>query len=335
MKIIVDAFGGDNAPLEILKGCEMAVKELDIDILLTGQEAVIRKVAAENGISLDRMEIAEAPDVITMDDSPKSIMKEKSQCSLAEGLRRLAAGDGDAIVSSGNSGALVFGANMIVKRIRGVKRVAFAPVLPKDEGFFMLIDGGANVECRPEMLQQFGMMGAAYMEHVMGVPNPRVALANVGTEDHKGGELQHQAFALLKQAPIHFIGNVEARDIPDDAADVIVADGFTGNSILKLYEGVAMVMMGKFKEIFQKSLKNKIAAAMVLPDMKELKRTMDYNEYGGAPLMGVAKPVFKAHGSAKAKTLKNALRLTKAYVEGNVVQEIADSLQAIRGVEQP
>ncbi len=214
MKIIVDAFGGDNAPLEILKGCEMAVKELDIDILLTGQEAVIRKVAAENGISLDRMEIAEAPDVITMDDSPKSIMKEKSQCSLAEGLRRLAAGDGDAFVSSGNSGALVFGANMIVKRIRGVKRVAFAPVLPKDEGFFMLIDGGANVECRPEMLQQFGMMGAAYMEHVMGVPNPRVALANVGTEDHKGGELQLESFALLQKSPVNFIGNIEARDIP-------------------------------------------------------------------------------------------------------------------------
>ena len=309
MKIIVDAFGGDNAPLEILKGCEMAVKELDIDILLTGQEAVIRKVAAENGISLDRMEIAEAPDVITMDDSPKSIMKEKSQCSLAEGLRRLAAGDGDAFVSSGNSGALVFGANMIVKRIRGVKRVAFAPVLPKDEGFFMLIDGGANVECRPEMLQQFGMMGAAYMEHVMGVPNPRVALANVGTEDHKGGELQLESFALLQKSPVNFIGNIEARDIPVDAGDVIVCDGFTGNVILKLYEGVAMV----------------------LGDMKVLKKQMDYNEYGGAPIMGAAKPVFKAHGSAKAQTFKNALRLTKAYVEGDVVRKITESLQTMKG----
>ncbi|HIU31348.1 MAG TPA: phosphate acyltransferase PlsX [Candidatus Caccousia avistercoris] len=335
MKIIVDAFGGDNAPLEIIKGCAQAVEELDLDIMLTGSEQEIRRVAQANSISLNRIEIADTPDVITMEDAAGEIMKSKSNSSMALGLKKLAAGEGDAFLSAGNSGALVVGATFIVKRIKGIKRVAFAPVLPKNKGFFMLIDSGANIECKPEMLCQFGVMASIYVEKVMGVKNPRVALANVGTEDHKGGELQHQAFALLKQAPIHFIGNVEARDIPDDAADVIVADGFTGNSILKLYEGVAMVMMGKFKEIFQKSLKNKIAAAMVLPDMKELKRTMDYNEYGGAPLMGVAKPVFKAHGSAKAKTLKNALRLTKAYVEGNVVQEIADSLQAIRGVEQP
>ena len=335
MKIIVDAFGGDNAPLEIIKGCAQAVEELDLDIMLTGSEQEIRRVAQANSISLNRIEIADTPDVITMEDAAGEIMKSKSKSSMALGLKKLAAGEGDAFLSAGNSGALVVGATFIVKRIKGIKRVAFAPVLPKNKGFFMLIDSGANIECKPEMLCQFGVMASIYVEKVMGVKNPRVALANVGTEDHKGGELQHQAFALLKQAPIHFIGNVEARDIPDDAADVIVADGFTGNSILKLYEGVAMVMMGKFKEIFQKSLKNKIAAAMVLPDMKELKRTMDYNEYGGAPLMGVAKPVFKAHGSAKAKTLKNALRLTKAYVEGNVVQEIADSLQAIRGVEQP
>ncbi len=335
MKIIVDAFGGDNAPLEIIKGCAQAVEELDLDIMLTGSEQEIRRVAQANSISLNRIEIADTPDVITMEDAAGEIMKSKSNSSMALGLKKLAAGEGDAFLSAGNSGALVVGATFIVKRIKGIKRVAFAPVLPKNKGFFMLIDSGANIECKPEMLCQFGVMASIYVEKVMGVKNPRVALANVGTEDHKGGELQHQAFALLKQAPIHFIGNVEARDIPDDAADVIVADGFTGNSILKLYEGVAMVMMGKFKEIFQKSLKNKIAAAMALPDMKELKRTMDYNEYGGAPLMGVAKPVFKAHGSAKAKTLKNALRLTKAYVEGNVVQEIADSLQAIRGVEQP
>ena len=175
---------------------------------------------------------------------------------------------------------------MIVKRIRGVKRVAFAPVLPKDEGFFMLIDGGANVECRPEMLQQFGMMGAAYMEHVMGVPNPRVALANVGTEDHKGGELQLESFALLQKSPVNFIGNIEARDIPVDAGDVIVCDGFTGNVILKLYEGVAMTVMKKIKGIFTSSLKNKLAAAMVLGDMKVLKKQMDYNEYGGGPHYG-------------------------------------------------
>ncbi len=326
MKIIVDAFGGDNAPLEIMKGCAMAVKELNIDIMLTGKEDVIRKVAKENEISLDRMQIVDAPDVITMEDSAGDVMKAKNKCSMAEGLRQLAAGEGDAFISAGNSGALVVGATHTVKRIKGIKRVAFAPIMPKDKGFFMLIDGGANIECTPQMLQQFGIMGAAYMEHVMEVKNPRVALANIGTEDHKGGELQHQAFALLKETKVNFIGNIEARDIPADAGDVIVADGFTGNMILKLYEGVAMTVMNKIKGIFMARFANKIAAAIVMKDLKKLKKTMDYNEYGGAPIMGAAKPVFKAHGSAKAKTFYNALRLTKAYVAGDVIGEITRSI---------
>lgn len=326
MKIIVDAFGGDNAPLEIMKGCAEAVKGLGVDILLAGNAEKIRSVAKENQISLDHMEIADAPDVITMDDSAGEIMKSKANSSMAEGLRRLAAGDGDAFVSGGNSGALVVGSTLMVKRIRGIKRVSFAPVMPKNKGCFMLIDSGANVDCKPEMLLQFGIMGSIYMEKVMKIKSPRVALANIGTEDHKGGELQHAAFALLKQSGVNFIGNIEARDIPDDAGDVIVADGFTGNVILKLYEGVALMLMGKLKEIFTKSALNKLAAAIVLKDISSLKKNFDYNEYGGAPLMGCAKPVFKTHGSAKAKTVYNALRLTKAYVEGNVVDEIAESV---------
>ncbi len=331
MKIIVDAFGGDNAPLEIIKGCAEATSELDIDIMLTGDEKEIRRVAQENRISLNRIEIADAPDVITMEDSAGDIMKSKNNSSMALGLKKLAAGEGDAFLSAGNSGALVVGATMIVKRIKGVKRVAFAPVMPKDKGFFMLIDSGANVDCKPEMLRQFGVMASIYVEKVMGVKNPRVGLANVGVEDHKGGELQHEAFALLKESPINFIGNIEARDIPFDAADVVVADGFTGNCILKLYEGVAMAMMGKIKAIFKKNLKNTIAASLIMKDLKGLKKEMDYNEYGGAPIMGAAKPVFKAHGSSSAKTIKSALRLTKAYVAGNVVKEIADSIQAMKG----
>lgn len=330
MKIIVDAFGGDNAPLEILKGCADAVRGLDIDIMLTGREEEIRRVASENDISLQRMEIVNAPTVITMEDSAGDIMKAKSDCSMAEGLRRLTAGEGDAFVSGGNSGAIVVGASLIVKRIRGVKRIAFAPIVPNSKGCFMLIDCGANVDCKPEMLQQFGIMGSIYMQKVMGVSNPRVALANIGTEDHKGGELQHQAFALLKNAGLNFIGNIEARDIPEDAGDVIVSDGFTGNVILKTYEGMAMMIMGKLKQIFMKSLLNKLAAAMILGDVKKLKTKFDYNEYGGAPLMGCVKPVFKMHGSAKAKTVFNAIRLTKAYVEGHVAEEIAVSVQKYR-----
>lgn len=326
MKIIVDAFGGDNAPLEIIKGCAQAVQGLDINIMLTGREEEIRKVAKENGISLERMEIVNAPGVITMEDSAGEIMKTKTDCSMAEGLRRLAAGEGDAFVSGGNSGALVVGSTLIVKRIRGIKRIAFAPVMPKNKGCFMLIDGGANVDCKADMLQQFGIMGSIYMEKVMKIKKPRVALANIGTEDHKGGELQHEAFALLKDSNINFTGNIEARDIPDDAADVIVADGFTGNVILKMYEGVALMLMDKLKQIFTKRTLNKLAAAIVLNDIKSLKKDFDYNEYGGAPLMGCSKPVFKTHGSAKAKTVFNALRLTKAYVQGHVAEEIAASV---------
>lgn len=330
MRIIVDAFGGDNAPLEIIKGCADAVKGLDVDILLSGSEEGIRRVAKENGISLDRMEIADAPDVITMEDPAGEIMKSKSKSSMAEGLRRLAAGEGDAFVSGGNSGALVIGSTMTVKRIKGIRRISFAPIMPRNKGCFMLIDGGANVDCKPDMLLQFGVMGSIYMNRVMKVQNPRVALANIGTEDHKGGELQHEAFELLKKANFNFVGNIEARDIPFDAGDVIVSDGFTGNVILKLYEGVAQMLMGKIKDIFTRSAVNKLAAAMVLKDVKNLKKDFDYNEYGGAPLMGCAKPVFKTHGSAKAKTVYNAIRLTKAYVEGGVVGEIAASVAKYR-----
>ena len=330
MKIIVDAFGGDNAPLDILKGCAEAVNELDIDILLTGSEAEIRRVANENNISLNRMEIADTPDVITMEDHAGDILKEKSNSSMALGLKLLAEGKGDGFLSGGNSGALVVGTTMIVKRIKNIKRVAFAPVLPKEKGFFMLIDSGANVDCKPEMLRQFGVMGSIYMNKVMNVSNPRVGLANIGTEEHKGGDLQHEAYALLKSSGLNFVGNIEAREVPRDAADVVVTDGFTGNMLLKMYEGVTTVMMQLFKGIFFKNWKNKLAASVLLGDIKDLKKTMDYNEYGGAPIMGAAKPVFKTHGSAKAKTVKNALRLTKSYIAGNVVDEIAAAVAAYK-----
>lgn len=326
MKIIVDAFGGDNAPLEIIKGCCMAIDEYDIDIILTGEENVIKKTAEEKNISLDRMSIVNATQIITPDDDASVVVKTKKESSMAVGFRLLAEGQGDAFVSAGNSGALVMGSAIIIKRIKGVKRPAFAPIMPKSEGCFMLADGGANNECRSEMLQQFGIMGSIYMDKVMGIPNPRVGLANVGTEEHKGGTLQHEAYELLKNSPINFIGNVEGRDIPLDGCDVLVTDGFNGNLILKTYEGVAMALMSKIKGILKKNLKNKIAAGMIMSDLKVLAKEMDYNEYGGAPIMGVNKPVFKAHGSSKAKTFKNALCLTKQFVEGNVIEEIKKNI---------
>ncbi len=330
MRIIVDAFGGDNAPLEILKGCARAVQELGVSILLTGSEQEIRRVADENQLSLAGMGIIDAPDVITMEEHAGEIMRSKKDCSMAVGLRQLAAGKGDAFITAGSTGALVVGATLLVKRIKGIKRPALAPCMPNDKGFFMLIDCGANVECKPENLQQFALMGSIYMNRVMGVENPRVGLVNVGTEDTKGGPLQHETFALLKETPVNFVGNIEARDIPVDAADVVVADGFTGNVILKLYEGVSMTMMKNLKGIFLSTTKRKIGALLLKDGMASLKKKMDYNEYGGAPLMGIAKPVFKSHGSSDAKTFFNAIRNTYQYVQGDVVGQISAALGSIK-----
>ena len=329
MKIIVDAFGGDNAPQEILLGCAQARADLGVDILLTGDKARLEACAKELGLSQDlaKMEILPCGEILTMEDEPTSVIREKTDSSMAVGLRALAQGRGDAFASAGNSGTLVVGATTIVKRVRGVKRVAFAPVMPGSNGFFMLIDGGANVDCRPEMLLQFGLMGSAYMKNVMGVENPRVALANVGAEEHKGDQLRQEALALLKACPdIRFTGNIEARDIPYNQADVVVADGFTGNMILKLYEGVAMALMDKVKGVFMGSLKGKLAAAMVYNDLKKMKKELDYNEYGGAPIMGCSKPVFKIHGSAKASTVKSALALSRNYTQSGIIEQIGQAV---------
>ena len=327
MKVIVDAFGGDNAPQEIIKGAKLAADELGYDIVLVGDEEKIKGEAIKNNVSIENMQIVHAPDVISMEDTPTDILKSKNNSSMAVGLRLLAQGEGDAFVSAGNSGALCVGATLIVKRIKGVKRCAFAPVIPKSNGFFMLIDSGANVECRPEMLKQFGIMGSIYMKNVMTVANPRVGLVNVGTESTKGDELRFEAFNLLKDSNINFIGNIEAREIPADCADVVVADGFTGNIILKFYEGMAKEMFSKFKNIFVKSFKNKLASAVLMPDIQEMKKHIDYKEYGGAPLIGISKSVFKAHGNSDAKTFKNAIRLAGEYTKRNIVKLISESIK--------
>lgn len=326
MNIIVDAFGGDNAPLEIIKGCVDAVKEYGISVTLTGDENKIKKVFVDNSLSQENISIYNCSQVITMEDSADSVIKEKKDSSMAVGLKLLSQGEGDAFVSAGNSGALCMGATLGIKRIKGIKRPAFAPVMPSETGFFMLMDGGANIECRPEMLYQFALMGSIYMNKVMGIENPRVGLANVGVEDHKGTELYRNTYELLKNSNLNFIGNVEGRDIPGGACDVVVCDGFTGNLILKTYEGVALTLMKQIKHMFADSTKGKLAAAMVMKDLKALKTHFDYNRYGGAPILGSSKPVFKAHGSAKAITVKNAIRLSVEYVRANAIEEISSSL---------
>lgn len=328
MTIIVDGFGGDNAPLEIIKGCAMAVEKFDdIEIVLTGDEKKINEIASNEGISMERIDVVHAPDVIEMSDHPTELMKTKKGSSMAVGLSMLAEGRGDAMISAGSTGAMLTGATLIVKRIKGVKRPALAPVMPNADGKFMLIDCGANADCRPEMLVQFAHMGSVYMKNVLGVENPRVGLANIGTEETKGDELRKATYELLKNEPnINFIGNFETRDIAEGGVDVLVADGFTGNIILKTYEGVATMLSGKFKGVFKKNIINKLGAAVMLKDLNEIKRSMDHNEYGGAPFLGVRKPVFKAHGSSKAITICNAIRLTREFVSSNVIGKIAEDI---------
>ena len=323
MRIIVDAFGGDNAPVEILKGAAKAIVAYDCDIVLTGDEEKIRQAAQENGISLDRMEIVHAADVMTMEDHPKSILREHKECSMAVALRLLAEGKGDAVVSAGSTGALLMGGTFIVKRIKGVSRPALAPIMPSDDQPFMLIDSGANADCRPEMLLQFAHMGSIYMSHMFPREGgPRVGLLNVGTEDTKGGELQLATFPLLKDSGLNFIGNVEARDVPAGVADVVVADGFSGNVLLKTMEGTVDMLLKNLKESFTSTLLTKIGAALVLPGLRKLKKKLSTSEYGGAVLLGVNKPVIKAHGNSKADGFCSAIRIAAEFAASGAIAQI-------------
>ncbi len=326
MNIIVDAFGGDNAPLEVIKGCKIAEENLGTNIILTGDKEIIKKTADENDIDISRMDIIHADGVFDIHDKPTTILKSGKNTSLAVGLKALSEGKGNAFLSAGSTGALVAGATFIVKRIKGIKRAALAPVLPTEKGRLMLIDGGANIDCTSDMLVQFAIMASAYMEKVKGIKKPRVGLINVGAEDTKGRELELEAYKLLSEAPVNFCGNLEAREMPKGNFDVAVTDGFTGNVALKLYEGMGAFIGNKMKDIFSGGIKSKLSALMVLGKIKALRKQMDYTEEGGAVLMGVSKPVIKAHGSSDAKAFYNAIRQAKACVDGGVIEAIEKSI---------
>ena len=328
MRIIVDAYGGDNAPDAVLQGCRMAADRWKCEIILTGDEQKLRQRAAELSVSLEGIGIADAPDVIPVEAEPTAILKQYQQSSMARGLQMLANGEGEAFVAAGSTGALVVGGTLSVKRLKGVKRPAIGTVIPCRGGCFLLLDSGANHDCRPEMLRQFGLMGSVYMKRIIGVPNPRVGLVNIGTEETKGTELQVQAYQLMKEAGYNFIGNVEAREVPLGGCDVAVCDGFTGNILLKTLEGLATLFMGELKAIFMKSLPNKLAAAAVKKDIKGLKKQFDSAEYGGALLLGSRSPVIKAHGSSDAKAFYNAIRQAISCCENNIIGEIETQLAA-------
>ena len=334
MKVIIDAMGGDNAPAEIVKGAVRAKKELGVDIALVGRVEEIKACLANENASEADFELVDAREVITMEDDPSTATRRKKDSSMTVALNMVRDGMGDAVVSAGSTGALLTGATLIVKRIKGIRRAAMAPVLPNGEHGVMLIDCGANVECSAEYLLQFAYMGSFYAKKLMGLENPRVGLLNVGTEDTKGGELQHQAFALLKAAHdegrINFVGNVEGTGVFAGLVDVVVTDGFTGNVMLKTIEGTIKYMMKALKGVFYKNTKNKLAAAVLKSDLGAMKKSMDVNEVGGTALVGISKPVIKAHGSSDASAVFSAVRQAISFVDAGVIEDIQANIDYMK-----
>ncbi len=332
MRIILDAMSGDHAPLEILRGAVDALKEMpELSITLVGEEFTLLTVARDNGIDLSPFTIRAAKGIITMEDSPMSVAHEKRDCSMAVGLRMLANGEGDAFVSAGNTGALLVGASLIVRRIKGISRPGIATVLPLSEPV-LLLDSGANLVVTEENLEDFAVMGSVYMKKLYGIDAPRVGQVNNGTEFNKGLPLQVATYQRLSECKyINFIGNVEGKAIPFSACDVLVADGFTGNVVLKLVEGMGKFMMQNLKELLMSSPFASVSAAFFMRNkVKQMKKRFSASEHGGALILGVKKPVIKAHGGSNAKALKNAVLQAARFADNGVNTEIEETIAKIR-----
>ncbi|MBR2421384.1 MAG: phosphate acyltransferase PlsX [Oscillospiraceae bacterium] len=315
MRIILDAMGGDNAPQAPVIGALQAAKDFGAQITLVGRgEEILSVMRAQGYHDLpDGIEIAHADEVVDMHDDPATVVRKRKNSSMMIGLKMLSDGLGDAFVSAGSTGALLTGATLLVKRVKGIRRAAMGPAMPnKAGGKTVILDCGANAECTPEFLLQFGLVGSIYAKKCLGIENPRIGLLNIGTEDSKGTPLQKEAYALLKEAGdkgiINFVGNTEARDVPLGAVDVIVCDGFAGNVLLKSIEGTAMFMGSLVSKMFKKNILSKLSAALVMKDIKAFKKMLDYREIGGTPFLGIRKPVIKAHGSSDALAFRNAVR---------------------------
>lgn len=327
--IAIDAMGGDNAPQAIVEGAVQALKQFDdIKILLAGPEARLSEMIANETDVKDRIEIIPADEVISMDEAPVLQIRKKKNSSMVQAMLAVKEGRAQAFVSAGSTGAVLAGATLRIGRIRGISRPALGPVMPARKKPFILVDCGANVDCTPEYLLQFGMMGSVYMKSVMGVKDPQVGLVNIGTEEEKGDNLTKQTYQLMKQQNLfNFAGNCEAREIPTGDFDVIVADGFVGNVILKFMEGLSSTMISMIKEAMMSSLRSKIGGILVKPAMRAFKKKMDYEEYGGAPLLGVDGAVIKAHGSSNGKAMCSAIRQARTMLETDVVGVIREGVK--------
>ena len=322
MRILVDAMSGDNAPLEILQGASLAAKEYsEHTIVLVGDENTISNIAVTNDIDLKGIEIIGSKSVISMEDNPVCVVRDKRDSSMGVGLKALHEGQVDAFVSAGNTGALITGATIIARRIPGINRAAIASVIPLSNPI-LLMDSGANLTVSSDNICQFAFMGAKYMEKIYGIDRPRIGQLNNGTEYNKGNELQVESYQLLKESGLNFVGNVEGKELPFDICDVIVTDGFSGNIFLKTVEGMGKFMLRLLKEVFYTNIATKVSALTMKAKIKELKHKFDANEHGGAPILGISKPVIKAHGSSDANAIKNAVRQAIHYVETGIIQDI-------------
>lgn len=326
MRIIVDVMSGDNAPLEPIKGAVSAAKSYKIDVVMVGKEKIILDTCASNDLILPpNIDIINSDGVITMEDSPLSVVREKSDSSMGVALRCLADGKGDAMVSAGNTGALHAGSTLLVRRIKGIKRSAISTILPF-ENPTMLIDSGANTEVTKDQLEQFAIMGSIYMRKLFNIEEPRVGLANIGTEATKGTKALVEAYDhLMKSEKINFIGNVEGKQLPFGVCDVIVCDGFIGNTILKVTEGISIYIMKQIKKVMLSNPLTKISALTMKKQISELKASFSASEYGGAPMLGISKPVIKAHGSSDAEEIKNSVRQAIAFLNTNLIVDIANA----------
>ena len=331
MKIIIDAMGGDHAPEAIIQGGVDALNEhKDIHLIFTGNQQTIENELSKYSYDKSRVTVVHAPEVIEMAESPTEAIKKKPHSSLVVGLNLLKDGEGETFITAGSTGATVVGATLIVRRIRGVKRPALCPVLPTEDGKgVLLIDCGANVDCKPSYIAQFGLMGSAYMKNVFGIKTPRVGLLNNGAEEEKGNAQTKEAYAIMKTLPMNFVGNVEARYVCSGEFDVVACDGFAGNIALKMMEGAAKTITSILKQELMSSFSSKIGALLSKGAFKRLKKRLDYTEYGGALLLGVNGGVIKAHGSSNAKAIKNAVNQARGFIAGNVVNVISDEISKI------
>ena len=336
MRIIVDAMGGDHAPDAAVMGSIQAASDFGVSVVLVGQGGTILECLKRNGVQTlpEGVEIANAEEIVEMHDDPATVVKKKKDSSMVVGLQMLRDGEGDAFVSAGSTGALLSAATLIVRRIKGIRRAAMGPVVPTKTGGTVLIDCGATADCTPEFLLQFAFMGSFYAKKMLGLEQPRVALLNIGAEDTKGGELQKATYPLLMQASaegyLNFIGNIEARDVPLGGADVVVSDGFSGNVLLKGIEGTALFMSDMMKDLFKKNLLTKLAAALCMDGIKAFKKKLDYRETGGTALIGLNKPVIKAHGSSDALAIRNAIRQARDAVNAHISEEITANIDRMR-----